>query len=83
MMPITKLVQILAEGLKPWRLRALDCVGFYKVEETKPYHEVCFLSRFHKAQFRILLLFNNPLSKGSDPQKIISTLDTNLHWLRG
>jgi hypothetical protein len=67
MMPITELVRILAEGLKPWRLRALDCVSFYKVEETKPYHKVCFLFKVPQSPISNPVTLQQLIEQGQRP----------------
>jgi hypothetical protein len=64
---ITELVQILAEGSKPWRLRALDCVGFYKVEETKAYHEVCFLFKVPQGSISNPVTLQQLIEQGQRP----------------
>jgi hypothetical protein len=39
---IRQLALILAEPSKPWKLRALDCVGFHEADDGNPISRACF-----------------------------------------
>jgi hypothetical protein len=66
---IWELVQTLAEQSKPWRLRALDCVGFYEVEETSPYRKVCFVFKVPQNSISSPVTLEQLIEQGQRPPK--------------
>jgi serine/threonine protein kinase len=66
---IRHLAHVLAEDLKPWRLRALDCVGYHERQEEGQFIRVCFAFNLPKASSSELISLQTLMEEAQTYEK--------------